>query len=67
MASDERVEALVYVAALAPDEGETLAEAFYRDESHEGTEAWARCGRLYLDARWELSEAFAQNATAEQR
>jgi pimeloyl-ACP methyl ester carboxylesterase len=29
-----RVRALVYVAALAPDEGETVADVFYRDPSH---------------------------------
>jgi pimeloyl-ACP methyl ester carboxylesterase len=34
MAYDERVKALVYVAALAPDEGETVAQIFYKDESH---------------------------------
>ena len=33
-ANDERVKALVYVAALAPDEGETVAQVFYRDEPH---------------------------------
>src|ERR1700691_167710 len=33
-ANDERVKALVYIAALAPDEGETVAEVFYRDASH---------------------------------
>jgi len=31
---DERVKSFVYVAALAPDEGETVAQVFYRDESH---------------------------------
>lgn len=31
---DDRVKALVYIAALAPDEGETVAEVFYRDELH---------------------------------
>src|SRR5262249_34067834 len=31
---DERVKSLVYVAALAPDEGETVAQVFYREESH---------------------------------
>src|ERR1700733_7949150 len=30
-AHDERVKALVYIAALAPDEGETVAQVFYRD------------------------------------
>ena len=29
-----RVRSLVYVAALAPDEGETVAQVFYRDEPH---------------------------------
>jgi pimeloyl-ACP methyl ester carboxylesterase len=29
-----RVRALAYVAALAPDEGETVADVFYRDPPH---------------------------------
>ena len=33
-ANDARVKSLVYVAALAPDEGETVAQVFYRDEPH---------------------------------
>ena len=33
-ADDERVRALVYVAALAPDEGETVAQVFYKDDPH---------------------------------
>ena len=31
---EERVKSFVYVAALAPDDGETVAQVFYRDESH---------------------------------
>jgi pimeloyl-ACP methyl ester carboxylesterase len=31
---EERVRSLVYIAALAPDEGETVAQVFYRDDSH---------------------------------
>ena len=31
---EERVQSFVYIAALAPDEGETVAQVFYRDESH---------------------------------
>jgi pimeloyl-ACP methyl ester carboxylesterase len=31
---EKRVKSLVYVAALAPDEGETVAKVFYRDEPH---------------------------------
>jgi pimeloyl-ACP methyl ester carboxylesterase len=66
-ASDERVKALVYAAALAPDEGETVAEVFYREEPHE------KAPKLAPDAHgfiWmpdeSFAEAFAQNATAEQ-
>lgn len=33
-ATSERIKSLVYVAALAPDEGETVANVFYRDEPH---------------------------------
>jgi pimeloyl-ACP methyl ester carboxylesterase len=33
-ANDDRVKGLVYVAALAPDEGETVAQVFYKDETH---------------------------------
>jgi len=31
---EERVKSFVYVAALAPDEGETVAQLFYRDVAH---------------------------------
>jgi pimeloyl-ACP methyl ester carboxylesterase len=31
---EDRVKSFVYVAALAPDEGETVAQVFYRDERH---------------------------------
>lgn len=63
-ANDERVRALVYVAALAPDEGETVAQVFYRDESH------SKAPKLAPDADgfiWMpddgFANAFAQNAT----
>ena len=66
-ANDERVKALVYVAALAPDEGETVAQVFYRDETH------PKAPQLAPDADgfiWMPDEgfrnAFAQNATEEQ-
>ena len=32
--SHPRIQALVYVAALAPDEGETVADVFYRNPPH---------------------------------
>ena len=66
-ANDERVKALVYVAALAPDEGETVALVFYKDETH------PQAPKLAPDADgfiWMPDEgfanAFAQNATHEQ-
>ena len=66
-ASDERVKALVYVAALAPDEGETVAQVFYKNEPH------PKAPKLAPDADgfiWMPDEgfanAFAQNASAEQ-
>jgi pimeloyl-ACP methyl ester carboxylesterase len=31
---DDRVKSLVYIAALAPDEGETVADVFYRNPPH---------------------------------
>ena len=65
--NDERVKALVYVAALAPDEGETVAQVFYKDETHR------KAPKLAPDADgfiWMPDEgfanAFAQNATSEQ-
>jgi pimeloyl-ACP methyl ester carboxylesterase len=61
------VEALVYIAALAPDEGETVADVFYRAESHSMAPKLApdSHGLIYLpdDA---FQAAFAQNATAEE-
>ena len=65
-ADDEKVRSLVYVAALAPDEGETVAEVFYRGEPH------PQAPRLQPDADgliWMPDEgfqnAFAQNASAD--
>ena len=66
-AEDERVRALVYVAALAPAKGETVAEVFYRDDAH------PMAPKLAPDADgwiWMTEEgfanAFAQHATADQ-
>ena len=66
-AHDERVKALVYVAALAPDEGESVAEVFYRDESHPMAPQLApdADGFLWLPDEG-FANAFAQNASAEQ-
>ncbi len=48
----DKVKGLVYVAALAPDEGETVADVFYRGESHPaGAQARARRSWADLSAR----------------
>ena len=62
----EKVKALVYVAALAPDEGETVADVFYRGEPHPQAPKLAPDdhGLIYLPDR-AFSAAFAQNATAD--
>ncbi len=63
----DKVKALVYVAALAPDEGETVADVFYRGEPHPQAPKLAPDdhGLIYLpDAAFPA--AFAQNAAAEE-
>lgn len=63
---DPKVHALVYVAALAPDEGETVADVFYRNEPHPLAPKLApdNHGLIWLpdDA---FASAFAQNASLE--
>ena len=49
--NDDRVKSLVYIAALAPAEGETVAGVFYRAQpAPGGAEAPARRARVHLDA-----------------
>ena len=43
LARPERVKALVYVTALAPDEGEKVADVFYRLEPHPQAPPSRRC------------------------
>jgi hypothetical protein len=66
-ANDERVKALVYVAALAPDEWETVAQVFYRDETHSKAPQLAPDvdGFIWMPDEG-FANAFAQNATDEQ-
>lgn len=66
-ANDERVKALIYIAALAPDEGETVAEVFYKNESHPKAPALApdQDGFIWMPEE-SFAAAFAQNATSEQ-
>jgi pimeloyl-ACP methyl ester carboxylesterase len=64
---DERVKALVYVAALAPDEGETVAEVFYRDTPHPQAPKLApdEDGFIWMPDQ-SFADAFAQDATPAQ-
>jgi pimeloyl-ACP methyl ester carboxylesterase len=63
----ERVKALVYVAALAPDEGETVADVFYRAPPHPQAPKLApdSHGLIYLPEA-AFATAFAQHASAEE-
>lgn len=64
----ERVSALVYVAALAPDEGETVADVFYRAEPHPQAPKLApdNHGLIWLPPE-AFPAAFAQDASAEEQ
>jgi pimeloyl-ACP methyl ester carboxylesterase len=68
LARPARVKALVYVAALAPDEGEKVADVFYRLPPHPQAPKLAPDdnGLIWLpeDA---FATAFAQNASTEDR
>jgi pimeloyl-ACP methyl ester carboxylesterase len=60
------VKALVYVAALAPDEGEKVADVFYRLPPHPQAPKLAPDdNRLIWLPEDAFAAAFAQNATAE--
>ena len=63
----EKVKALVYVAALAPDEGETVADVFYRADPHRQTPTLGpdAHGLIYLPEA-AFAAAFAQNASKEE-
>jgi hypothetical protein len=65
-ARGDKVRSLVYVAALAPDEGETVADVFYRadPDPHAPVLAPDRHGLTWLP-RDAFASAFAQNATGE--
>ena len=65
--TDERVKTLVYVAALAPDEGETVAQVFYRDKPHPEAPQLTQDADGFIwmpDSGFE--RAFTQNASPEQ-
>ena len=64
----EKVKALVYVAALAPDEGEKVADVFYRTEPHPQAPKLAPDdnGLIWLPYN-AFAESFAQNAKTEEQ
>ena len=63
-----RVKSLVYIAALAPDEGETVADVFYRVEPHPQAPKLApdNHGLIYLPDE-AFAGAFAPNASAREQ
>jgi pimeloyl-ACP methyl ester carboxylesterase len=68
LARPERVNALVYITALAPDEGEKVADVFYRLEPHPQAPKLAPNGDGLIWLPEEaFATAFAQNASAEDR
>ena len=68
LARPERVKALVYVTALAPDEGEKVADVFYRLEPHPRAPKLApdSDGLIWLPEE-AVARAFAQNASADEQ
>jgi pimeloyl-ACP methyl ester carboxylesterase len=67
-ARDRRVKALVYVAALAPDEDETVADVFFRTAAHPQAPKLApdAHGLIYLPGT-AIAAAFAPNATPQEQ
>jgi pimeloyl-ACP methyl ester carboxylesterase len=67
-ARDKKVKALVYVAALAPAEGQTVANVFYMNEPHPRAPKLApdKQGLIWLPGE-AFAAAFAQNASAEEQ
>ncbi len=66
-ATEERVRGLVYIAALAPAKGETVAEVFYRDQAHPMAPKLApdQDGWIWVPDEG-FANAFAHRATADQ-
>jgi pimeloyl-ACP methyl ester carboxylesterase len=65
---NERVKSLIYVAGLAPAEGETVADVFYRAAPHPLAPKLApdRHGLIWLPSD-AFATTFAQNATREEQ
>jgi pimeloyl-ACP methyl ester carboxylesterase len=65
---DPKAAALVYIAALAPDEGETVGDIFHRDQPHPKAPKLQpdSHGLIWLPAS-AFADAFAQHASAEEQ
>jgi pimeloyl-ACP methyl ester carboxylesterase len=65
--ANERVKGLVFVAALTPDEGETVADVFYREPPHPQAPQLApdTHGLIWMPDEG-FRSAFAQNSTPEE-
>jgi pimeloyl-ACP methyl ester carboxylesterase len=66
--TDERIKALVYIAALAPGDGETVAQVFYREKPHPEAPHLEpdRHGFIWMPEQG-FRNAVAHRATAEQK
>jgi pimeloyl-ACP methyl ester carboxylesterase len=65
---DHKVNGLVYITALAPDEGETTAEVFYRETPHPDAPKLAPDNAGYIWMPHEgIQTAFAPNASADEK
>jgi pimeloyl-ACP methyl ester carboxylesterase len=66
--ADERIKALVYIAALAPGDGETVAQVFYREKLHPGAPRLEpdRHGFIWMPEEG-FRNAVLQKASAEQK
>jgi pimeloyl-ACP methyl ester carboxylesterase len=65
---DERIKSLVYIAGLAPAEGETVADVFYRATPHPQAPKLAadRHGLIWLPSD-AFATAFAQSASSQEQ
>jgi pimeloyl-ACP methyl ester carboxylesterase len=64
--TNERVRSLVFIAALAPDEGERVADVFYREKPHPMAPQLAPDAHGFIwMPQWAFGTAFSQHASPE--
>jgi pimeloyl-ACP methyl ester carboxylesterase len=65
--TNERLKSLVFIAALAPDEGERVADVFYREKPHPMAPQLAPDAHGFIwMPQWAFGTAFSQRASPEQ-